>query len=299
MEMSMLIDVPKAEDIAGLIQLNPDIDTVNIGGSIYKECLARPQAELQKWLYSVLHVGNPALFDSQEDKNGRLDREIADSLDDPWFTVHALNCSSVNNVELSEVSGIRIRRMPEDTGNSVKIPCFRPNLTPGFFMFYHMDIRNKNDEQNLVRYYISTSSPDFAISVWSDAISFLLRNELNFSAKVLSDASSYPRNDAVVFYLLGKNPKFEEMLNGLIQRNPNQERSRQGSPLCHFISSQVTFAEQPKQDGSEEVSFGEHRCGIIAKSIQDSFTTGADFLPLFIARLKQNHVDPLNLSQNL
>ncbi len=290
--------VPTAAAIAEMICLNPDVDTIVVGDNTYERCLERPREELQRWLYSVIHVGNQKIFENTDLQNANLNSEITSSLTDPWFEVEVAEQATVNGIEVAEVGGIKIKKTITDSLSGVRIPCFRPNLTPGFFMFKHDDSIVNNDEAKIMRYYVSTNSPELAISVWSKAIKYLLRSERKFSAKVLSNSESYPRNDAVVFYLPGKNPAFEKRLVEIVQDEPDKDESCMGSPLCQSISSQITLAQQPRQSGNEEVSFGEHRCRIIAKAIQDALSTGADFLPLLIARLKQEHVNPQNLSAN-
>lgn len=56
--------VPTAAAIAEMICLNPDVDTIVVGDNTYERCLERPREELQRWLYSVIHVGNQKIFEN-------------------------------------------------------------------------------------------------------------------------------------------------------------------------------------------------------------------------------------------
>lgn len=290
---------PTATAIAGMIHLSPDIDTLSIDDNTYTRCLQRPREELQRWLYSVIHAGNPRIFDITKLQDENLYSKITNSLSDPWFKIKTEEQSTGDGTKVAEVGGIRIQKTSADSPDTISVPCFRPNVTPGFFMFNHTEPVANGSSIVIMRYYVSAGSPEFAISVWSKAISYLLEAEKNFSAKVLSSSESYPRNDAVVFYLPSRNRPFEKQLCEIIRDEPDNDESCEGSPLCQTISPHVTMAQQPEKRGNEEVSFGEHRCGIIAKAVQDHFSTGADFLPLLIARLEQENVDPNNLSVNM
>ncbi|MEC1601794.1 T3SS effector HopA1 family protein [Bacillus halotolerans] len=281
-------------ELYNLLSLKPDLDTIIINGEKYSEVLKKPKSQLVQWLYCTLHTGNLSLMDNIGRYNGtNLDNKISESVKDPTLLVPAKDVK-IKDSSLVEVDGVRISSKLNSEG-TISLPCFRPNLTPGFFMFVHTN--SGQHGQSVQRHYIAADNPDYAISVWSKSISRLVKEKLSFSGKVLSNTSSYPRNDAIVFYSSEDSDKVEKILTDIVVEHPNKEMP--GSLLYKKITYNLYTAEEPIIKRGVRQSFGENRCSAIADAIQDHFITNVDFKLLLKQRLKAYNINPEDLSKNI
>ncbi|GAA0132818.1 T3SS effector HopA1 family protein [Bacillus velezensis] len=290
----MKTDTNSINKLYNLISLKPDLDTIIIKGEKYSEVLKKPKSQLVQWLYCTLHTGNLSLMDNIERyHSSNLDDMISNSVKDPTLLVPAKDVK-IKDVSLVEVDGVRINSKLNSEG-TVCLPCFRPNLTPGFFMFVHT--KSGRHGQSVKRHYIAADHPNYAISVWSKSITKLVKEKLSFSGKILSNTSSYPRNDAIVFYSSEDSDKVEKILTDIVVEHPNKEMP--GSLLYKKIAYNLYTAEEPIVKNGVQQSFGENRCSAIADAIQDHFVTNVDFKLLLKQRLKAYHIDPEDLSKNI
>lgn len=293
-----------ASDIARLITVSSDTGDVSIGGERFIDCLTRPKRELIDWLYCVLHVGNPRLLDGFG--QDRWDREfegcIRASVEDPRIsiraTAHSMRCpgdTESKTFTVYDASGVMVVG-EEDDPTMLNLPCFRPRLSPGFFMFVHNRPQCLQPGESVRRYYVSASDPKFALAVWSSAIRELVARDVEFSTKILSNRRSFPRNDALVFYCRDAENSVPEVLQSSLQDAP-EDLFSSCSPLCASIGVHLSTASQPLIDG-EERSFGESRCIPIAEAILDYAITGMNFVSLLSNRFQISGIDSQDVSRN-
>ncbi|HEC2179102.1 TPA: hypothetical protein R1928_002423, partial [Staphylococcus delphini] len=262
------------------MNLEIDLNKVTIANFIYKGVLEKPKAELIQWLYKVLHTGNIEVNKNQIIKSlNDLDSNIIKRLKDPEIKM-PVQKQEVHNKSYPIIHGVRIH---EDVGidQFISVPCFRPNLTPGFFMFVNTE--NGLHNGNVKRHYIYADTPEYGIETWVNCVEKLMSEKASFSAKVLSSSANYPRNDALVFYSSKDTQKVQEILVNEINKNPI--RNIKGSLLAKKLVHNLYVADEPIQRQGMHQSFGEHRCNAIADAIQDHFITGVEFKLLLKQRL--------------
>ncbi|MFT9267829.1 T3SS effector HopA1 family protein, partial [Oenococcus sp.] len=122
---------------------------------------------------------------------------------------------------ISELGGVRIDTAP--IHGEISLSSYRPNLTPGFFMYINSD----NGLHRIARYrhYVAAVDSEYALQVWSRAVNKLVENNIDFSAKILSNTGSYPRNDALVFYSSDDVQSVEDTLLNILKSSDAPEGS--------------------------------------------------------------------------
>lgn len=282
------------EDLALKIQLETDLNRIQIDNEIYDDVLVKQKGKLKQWLYSMLHTGNLNSQVKQTSKSfNDLNQQIINKIKDPGISVKT-RIQNFKGQPYHVIQGLRIKEA-ENEDNHIVLPCSRPNLTPGFFMFVHTN--NGLHINKVKRYYIYADTPHYAINLWSKCVNQLVKNNVSFSSKVLSSSDSYPRNDALVFYSSEDAEKVEKILIEKVEQAPI--KMKQGSQLASQLSYNLYTAEEPIQTNDIQQSFGEHRCSAIADAIQDYFNTGVAFKLLLKQRLIANHIDITDLSKNM
>ncbi|MGX0911539.1 T3SS effector HopA1 family protein [Staphylococcus caprae] len=281
------------EDLALKIELETDLNRVKIDNETYDDVLENQKSKLKQWLYSMLHTGNLNNQVKQTTKTfNDLNQQIVSRIKDPGIRVET-STQNFNGHTYHVIQGLRINEEVNED-NSLVIPCSRPNLTPGFFMFVHTN--NGLHMNKVTRHYIYADTPQYAIELWSKCVNELVEKNVSFSAKVLSSSDSYPRNDALVFYSSEDKEKVEKVLIEHIENSPI--KIQKGSQLASQLRYNLYTAEEPIQINGIQQSFGEHRCSAIADAIQDYFNTGVAFPLLLKQRLIANQIDIKDLSKN-
>ncbi len=280
------------KQLANLITVDSDLDKVVIGGDSFPEVTTRKLSELTQWLYSTLHTGNLDLvLQAKED----LRMTIKSSLQEKTLTVTGKSVG-IQGVHAISLGGVRIYN--EEMSDTIKISTFRPNLSPGFFMYMN-SVRAGRFIKNTERYYVYSDNPENAISLWSQAIRELEKINIPFTTKILSSTSRYPRNDAMVFYCTEEESEvIEKVLLSVTQQLQIEYQEEHVSVLCKRISPTIGYAKQPIFNG-REVSFGEDRCEAIAYAIKDSIRTGLDFQSILQQRLRNRSISPEKLYLNI
>ncbi|TPR12311.1 T3SS effector HopA1 family protein [Apilactobacillus timberlakei] len=277
-------------DLSKMIHVNDDTEEIIFNDNTYKNCLSKPVNDLSQWIYCNIHTFNSMLMENKDIGEDIKDR-CSEIVKDDGVLVKP-HIEEVFGKKYYCINGIRIGKA-QNNKNKIKLPSKRPNLTPGFFMYIH------STEISKYRHYVGASSYTYAMKIWSLGIKQLLSLNVQFSAKILSNTGSYPRNDSVVFYSSDDHEIVESVLKKLIYhfKHPNDYNFFQ-SPYTEKIIGTLTKAEQPSDKDSINKSLGEHRSEITALAIKDSITTGMDFLTLLNQRFKNANVDLDNISKN-
>ncbi|MDG0843983.1 T3SS effector HopA1 family protein [Staphylococcus equorum] len=281
------------DNLEKIIKLEADLDQIEINNIRYKGVLEKPKNQLIQWLYSNLHTGNIDSYSNDFIKKlNDLDKKIIDSVEDPGIILKAQK-EIVGGKEYTLIHGVRVIGKT-DEHESVRLPCFRPNLTPGFFMFVHTE--NGIHSSPVKRHYIYADNPSYGIDLWAKCVKELVDKNVNFSAKVLSSSDSYPRNDALVFYSSDDYIKVEQILLQKVKENPKVLID--GSLLAKKVYKNLYTAEEPLMTNEIKQSFGENRCNAIADAIQDHFVTSVNFKLLLKQRLISYRINTDDLSEN-
>lgn len=277
--------------LVNLITIDSDLDRVTIGDVTFQDVTKRKLSELTQWLYGVLHTGNLDLaLHAKED----LQNQIASSVQEKKISIIGKS-ENIQGVPTVKLGSIRI--YSEISPDMVEISTFRPNLSPGFFMYMN-SVRESKFIKNTERYYIYSDNSENAIMIWSQAINELEKMNIPFTTKVLSSTLRYPRNDAIVFYCTEEESEtVKEVLLAVTTKVQITYQKEHISVLCKRISSTIGYAKQP-MFREREVSFGEDRCEGIAYAIKDTIRMGLDFQSILKQRLKNRGIDPENIYLN-
>ncbi len=134
------------------------------------------------------------------------------------------------------------------------------------------------------------------VNVGSDAVGeavaaltrWLAREKIAFSMKCPGIAAGFARTDALVLYLSElKTPNRESEVIACLK--PLAHKLRAGRPaLTRALMPGVAFADDP----GNGMSFGEHRCDILASAVSASLTQNLDLVGALVAALRNARVDP-------
>jgi hypothetical protein len=231
--------------------------------SFYCEGTASPQKEEGP---ETAGLGDPDFLKQLSTANRGKDH-----LDRGWI-VRAVDGESVvvlkNGLELRAPSHKCAADFPIREGVQIAISCPKEflSMSPGFYMAVADRPDSLVEDEALIRLYWNLE-PAGAIR-FVDAVTFLLNQAgIGFRLKVLNDPSLYGRNDSAVLYLPASS--LEAAHETLAEVHVAVKASlRDGIPaLTKRIARGVGLAEDPL----EGMSFGMHRCRIVAEGLVNSW----------------------------
>ncbi|HYV43689.1 MAG TPA: T3SS effector HopA1 family protein [Myxococcaceae bacterium] len=145
----------------------------------------------------------------------------------------------------------------------VRVPCARPNLTPGFF--YFLGRAGPVDHSRVhVKLYCNLS-PSFAPVLLH---SLLTLEGRTFEGKLVNDPEAYCRADTAVLYIAPADlPPVLQRVRDFHALHP--DAFREGAPLMtREVLPGIGLAESPlPPPGQPPTSFGQHRCGLVASAV--------------------------------
>jgi hypothetical protein len=146
----------------------------------------------------------------------------------------------------------------------------RRHLVPGFYLALgDADNDDGNRAEPLDRYYWHLT-PAAAVPFMTVATSLLNGSHVPFRIKVISDPSAFCRADAGVLYVRRSD---HERIGPMIAELHSGVASDLRAPVplfTHRLADGLGFAADP----SSELSFGQHRCQLIAAALWQSFKRG-------------------------
>lgn len=254
-------------------------------------------ARLPMWLYGVLHAGR-SQFETElpfHSRDHAVEEEFRRS------TAHQLLTREYPVVHRDEDhlvvvrEGVRVivpRSLAHaDSGRAtlrLAVPSYRRRLSPGFFLAHGS--RPADHSRPVLRVYAHLELPGSATLAWAAATRFLEGAGVRYQAKVLSTPSMYPRRDALVVYLDGRDrdsahPLAEEL----------RPFAAPGiSAFARELAPGVAMAWEPSDRRTPMLgmSFGQHRAHVLAQAV---LADAADREGLFLAA----GIDPSDLSRNV
>lgn len=304
---------PTAADVWRLL----DVDRAERSVTVADDELTLPPGEelagfatdLAVWLYVRLHVGNPAAIGLDALRpDPRLEAAIAAALPDIALPHPSDRPAAMAVVADSGVAAVCVDVdrvwVGAESAERVVLPCARPNLSPGFFMFVHE--HRAVSPHELTRLYIGHDDADIALADWAECVQRLVAEDLTFRTKLLSRRSSFPRNDSIVVYVPGDGADVAALIGG---DWPAAAQRRPSSPLCRELGGSVGAADEPTDPTvrAGQQSFGEHRCGVLADVIidvlgradDDGADTRAALIAAFDERARRSGIDPDDISRSL
>lgn len=291
---------PTCTDICAVLDVDPIARTVmhtSSGYSTSVEDRNSSVADLNIWLYSIVHAGNPALMTAI---GAQMDHELIDILaESSGDSRIAVDLDSTGRDELH---GVRLMLTDADRveghPDQVMVPCTRPFLTPGFVMYVH-DAGGYDHAVRGVRLYIGLREPEVAHHIWCRIIEALDDADMCYRCKILARRSSYPRTDSVVCYLTDQVDKATDIVKGIVE-DLSSEDVVTTSPMCTPIAPGLTMARNVIDPRiHQEVSFGQHRCALLAEAILRCMDDGEDLVQAFRDVCVEANADPDDLSSNL
>lgn len=288
-------------ELATLVDLDHRASSVSVGERV----LVVPDdpsatAVLTAWLYGQVHAGNPDVFATASVlPDVEFEHLVRDSLPDPGLLVPVETRQGGGDDGVVELHRVLLR-LPDGVRaaqrGTVRLPCLRPALSPGFFMFVH-DSDTVVGQAPLVRYYLSSGDPRAALTTWVDCLQALVASGSGFRSKILSRRTAYPRNDALVFYAREEDPSVLQTLAGVLG---SSGEPRPGSPLCASVGPGIGMADEPVdlRVGAGRQSYGQHRCAMVAEAVVESLASGTTLVDVLHRTAQAANVDPDDVSRN-
>ncbi|HEY8212391.1 MAG TPA: T3SS effector HopA1 family protein [Myxococcaceae bacterium] len=149
---------------------------------------------------------------------------------------------------------------------SVRVPCARPNLSPGFFYFMGRSgpVDHSRPHAKLYLNLSPASAPPLLHGLLRDPA---LERAI-FEGKLVNDPDAYCRADTAVLYVAP--PDLPPVLKHVQDFHAGHaDAFREGAPLMtREVLRGVGLAESPMPPpGESPTSFGQHRCGLLARAV--------------------------------
>lgn len=261
--------------------------------------------QMQLALYENYHSGKPVQSAAPvPDLNfvGRLrtSHRIPFSVDAGWRIVSEMG----GDRYVAEKNGLRLwidreRHIASEESPIVgelvtlRIPPNRPNVSPGFFSI--VSRLGWPDPGTLGRFYCNLKSASVCEFLGRTTAS-LEALRIKYYIKTLDRPEYYGRRDGTVLYVNLANEKaVTNLLRAVIAElndGPNPETPTLALPLGPGLS----FAHEPLQKDSHPVSFGQHRCQVLAEALwlahKRGYSNGSKVAPLVAKKLYAAGVDP-------
>lgn len=279
------------DDICKLINIDHD-NKIVFNGAELVNINSRSIQEIKMWLYKNVHIQSLEKEEVNNDLNREFIEKINLSLPDKFIDVKP-------NIKIKqglyELNGIRLFSDNEN----IKISCKRPNISPGFYSFIKNNLSPKNNNIDIIRYYIGFEDASVALKAWIEIVNFLDKMNINFSTKILSNPIDYPRTDSIVIYIPKKEDYFENDIVDIISKYIDNTKKDYVSPFCHQIFNNISKSYDPILIDNRKESFGENRCRVLATSIKQHFNTNINFKYLLKLNCLKNNIDINDFSKNL
>lgn len=201
--------------------------------------------------------------------------------------VRRKDCSNPGDHHLASGQCIRLR-----------LPKESVTASPGFYMAHGNAGLNDDDSQGIVRVYLNLTA-EGAIQFMKQATLRLNLARLPFDLKALNDRQGYSRCDAVVLYI--RKRSYHGVADILREIYPSiSVHLKQRTPVfTKALVPGIGLAEDPGQG----MSFGEHRCRLVAegivrareqgkKSLRERFRVVADHLAGEGVDLERPYLNP-------
>ncbi len=177
-----------------------------------------------------------------------------------------------------------------DTKVDLKTTPVSVSLSPGYLSLFG-DAGFARPDQSAVRFYLHASA-DCATDLVASLTKLFNDRKCAFTLKIMNFATRQDRCDAVVLYLSHADfLKLKAPLLSLLKTLAPKLLS--GIPmLTKQIANGIGMGDNPATDHHDPVSFGSHRCRLIARGMVEAFHTNQSELEAVRAAFKAEGLDP-------
>lgn len=310
--MSQLQLAPKVVALIDTVEIADGALKAEHAGEVFEaETPAGMARQLGNAFYETMHSGRDKLPDLKQRslRERAFDALLHDATGGRTTVVEVQVLEAADTDEtIVAVDGLRLR-VPNEfleagTGTAARmtLPCARPGLSPGFFLATSGNVPFRHTGA-LLRMYGRLEDPDAAPEVWRALVAFLEDARIPWQAKISSNRSIYPRNDAVVVYL--PRPGWRAA-RACAQALQGTELLAAGtSPFTRALTASVSCAFEPTDTrGSRRgVSFGQHRAQVFAEAlVRHAAMPATDREPVtdtLYAAFVDADIDPAEPARNL
>ncbi|MCX5421891.1 T3SS effector HopA1 family protein [Streptomyces sp. NBC_00078] len=232
-----------------------------------------------------------AFHETVGDRNSRREVSVAHEGDEHTIVV---------------LDSIRVAVAPDSLSRDgektyLRLSWARPSLSPGFFFLTSCTTPMPTRTGGVLRLYAHLADPDHGPALLARAATYLEDRGLPWQAKASSSRDLYPRTDAVVVYLPRVSWSAARELAQLLESGGNLAEGT--SAFTHALTASVGVAFEPadKRPGREGLSFGQHRCRVLAEALvtHATATDGQSRTGRIVAMFNDASIDPLNPARNL
>lgn len=267
--------------------------------------------QLQRTLYELYQAGRPVRSVAVASHSGFVSDLVSShcvqsTLESGWRVVIAESEDSC----MVEKDGLRVwvDRHRHVVGGvtpgigsmvSLRLPPSRPNISAGFLTV--VSGKGLPDTPVLGRFYCNLKSS--AVGEFLErTTSYLERLGLRYSIKTLNRPEDYGRWDGTVVYAPLED---EQSVAGALSEITFGLKSKVNEQTPAFalkLRPGLAFAQEPVQEGAQKVSFGQHRCQILAEALLETrgqlYADTPTAATLISEKLKAGGIDPLRPYRN-
>lgn len=279
------------------------------GTSVVDGRAPRAAEELRRVLYEEFHAGRP-VTGVAGDPDEEFLAELAASVRVPWslsrgWRVVRTDTTGGDDGDSGELAveqyGVRMtmradrhlvpgsRRPGAGEVVALRLPPCRPGLSPGFFSV----IGSRGEPEGpLTRFYLNL--PVRSVPALVAALTGRLeRSVATYAFKTLDLPAAYGRRDGTVLYARREDRASAlECVAASLTGLPEPART-DIPPLTERVLPTVGAAEEPGGEGFAGLSFGEHRCDVVARFLLGHHGQGtAVLVPLLATELTRRGIDP-------
>lgn len=169
--------------------------------------------------------------------------------------------------EILFASGDEIRR---DETVSLFMPKDAPYMHPGYYTIIGNEGFVASREARIVRFYCNIL-PDYAPNFTEHLTSILNDKHIKYSMKILNNPTAYTRPDTAVLYLAHDAALSVWQDLQLLYRQKHKAFANGIPAFAKPLATGIAIAEEPEVEGTQRMSFGQHRSFLVAQGLLHAF----------------------------
>ncbi|MEV0599868.1 T3SS effector HopA1 family protein [Streptomyces sp. NPDC050315] len=179
---------------------------------------------------------------------------------------------------------------------SVRFPPDRPYMYPGWYLAISDEGMPRHGERPVIRLYYTPRSPAAAADLMRAITGRLCAARVPYQLKAANHPEGYGRRDAMVLYLYRNDWRLQKRELADVHREHVDALRDTGPALALELGKGWWMADEPEQRQGRLMSFGQHRCLLVAEGLvaawRDGHTTAADRLRAIKERYRAERLDP-------